>query len=223
MKDVTNAEMDANVLKEQRAREVREAEIQIQIAAEEKNIELAKKKAERKEAELLETVVKPSQAEKERARLAAEAQKVAAILKAEADAEARRLDAAAQAEAKKLDAVAQAERIKQEGLARQEITAKQGEAQAEAVRQMGLAEAETLEKKAEALAKMNDAGKLQMVIEKLPEIAAAVAEPEQDRQHHHHRRRLRGERRERRRSGCGTLYGGRPEGGQRGAEGYHRL
>ena len=130
MKDVTNAEMDANVLKEQRAREVREAEIQIQIAAEEKNIELAKKKAERKEAELLETVVKPSQAEKERARLAAEAQKVAAILKAEADAEARRLDAAAQAEAKKLDAVAQAERIKQEGLAQAEITAKQGEAQA---------------------------------------------------------------------------------------------
>ena len=90
MKDVTNAEMDANVLKEQRAREVREAEIQIQIAAEEKNIELAKKKAERKEAELLETVVKPSQAEKERARLAAEAQKVAAILKAEADAEAKK-------------------------------------------------------------------------------------------------------------------------------------
>ena len=61
--------------------------------------------------------------------------------------------------------------------AQAEITAKQGEAQAEAVRQMGLAEAEALEKKAEALAKMNDAGKLQMVIEKLPEIAAAVAEP----------------------------------------------
>ena len=52
------------MLKEQRAREVREAEIQIQIAAEEKNIELAKKKAERKEAELLETGVKPSQADR---------------------------------------------------------------------------------------------------------------------------------------------------------------
>lgn len=188
MKDVTNAEMDANVLREQRAKEVREAEIQIEIAAEQKNIELARKKAERKEAELLETVVKPSEAEKERARLAAEAQKVSAILKAEAEAEARRLDAAAeadakkldaaaQAEAKKLDAAAQAERIKQEGLAQAEITAKQGEAQAEAVRQMGLAEAEALEKKAEALAKMDDAGKLQMVIERLPEIARAVAEP----------------------------------------------
>lgn len=166
LKDVTNAEMDASVLKEQRSREVREAEIQIQIAAEQKNIELAKKKAERKEAELLETVVKPSEAEKERARLAAEAQKTAAIMKAEADAEAMRLDAAAQAE-----------RIKQEGLAQAEITRQQGLAQAEAVKQMGLAEAEALEKKAEALAKMNDAGKLQMVIEKLPDIAKAVAEP----------------------------------------------
>ena len=57
-KDITNTEMDANVLKEQRAREVKEASIQIEIAAEQKNIELAKRKAERKEAELLETVIK---------------------------------------------------------------------------------------------------------------------------------------------------------------------
>ena len=54
LKDITNTEMDANVLKEQRAKEVREAEIQILIAAEQKNIDLAKRKAERKEAELLE-------------------------------------------------------------------------------------------------------------------------------------------------------------------------
>ena len=84
LKDITNTEMDANVLKEQRAKEVREAEIQIQIAAEQKNIELAKRKAERKEAELLETMVKPSEAEKQKAQLAAEAQKIAAILRAEA-------------------------------------------------------------------------------------------------------------------------------------------
>ena len=37
-KDITNTEMDASVLKEQRAREVREAAIQIEIAAEQKNI-----------------------------------------------------------------------------------------------------------------------------------------------------------------------------------------
>ena len=176
-KDVTNAEMDANILREQRNREVREAEIQIEIAAEQKNIELAKKKAERKEAELLETVIKPSEAQKMQSELVAEAQKIAAIKKAEAEAEAKKLDAAAEAEAKKLDAQAQAERIKQEGLAQAAVTEKQGIAQAEAVKLMGLAEAEALEKKAEALAKMNDAGKLQMVIEKLPDIARAVAEP----------------------------------------------
>ena len=165
-KDITNTEMDANVLKEQRAREVKEASIQIEIAAEQKNIELAKRKAERKEAELLETVIKPSEAEKLRAELQAEAQKVAMIKKAEAEAEAQ-----------KLDAQAQTERIKQEGIAQAEITEKQGIAQAEAIRRQGLAEAEALEKKAEALAKMDDAGKLQMVIEKLPEIARAIAEP----------------------------------------------
>lgn len=165
-KDVTNAEMDASVLREQRAREVREAEIQIEIAAEQKNIELAKKKAERKEAELLETVIKPSEAQKMQSELVAEAAKIAAIKRAEAEAEAM-----------KLDASAQAERIKQEGLAQAAVTEKQGVAQAEAVKMMGLAEAEALERKAEALSKMNEAGKLQMVIEKLPDIARAVAEP----------------------------------------------
>uniref|UniRef100_UPI003AB69484 flotillin family protein n=1 Tax=Anaerotruncus massiliensis (ex Liu et al. 2021) TaxID=2321404 RepID=UPI003AB69484 len=85
LKDITNTEMDANVLKEQRAKEVREAEIQILIAAEQKNIDLAKRKAERKEAELLETMVKPSEAEKQKAQLAADAQKIAAILRAEAE------------------------------------------------------------------------------------------------------------------------------------------
>lgn len=177
LKEVTNSEMDASVLREQRSREVREAEIQIEIAAEQKNIELAKKKAERKEAELLETIIKPAEAQKMQSALAAEAQKIAAIHRAEADAEAMKLDAAAQAEAKKLDAGAQAERIRVEGMAQAAVTEKQGMAQAEAVKLMGLAEAEALERKAEALAKMNEAGKLQMVIERLPEIARAVAEP----------------------------------------------
>ena len=165
-KDITNAEMDASVLKEQRAREVREAEIQIQITAEQKNIELAQKKVQRKEAELQETVIKPSEAAKRRQELEAEAEKSASILRAQAEAEA-----------KKLDAAAQAERIKQEGIAQAEIIQRQGLAEAEAIRQKGLAEAEALEKRAEALAKMNDSGKLQMVIDKLPEIARAIAEP----------------------------------------------
>lgn len=165
-KQVTDTEMDAEVLKQQRAKEVAEAQVQIQIVAEQKNIELAKKKAERKEAELQEMVVKPAEADLEKQRLDAEARKFEEIKKAEADAER-----------KKLDAQAEAEKLRLEGEAKASIIEAQGKAEADAIKAKGIAEAEALERKAEALAKMNEAGKLQMVIEKLPEIVGAVAEP----------------------------------------------
>ena len=154
-KDVKSTQMDAIVLEKQRTKEIAEAEVQVQIVAEQKNIELAKKRAERKEAELLETVVKPAEAEKKRREMEAEANKFEQLKKAEAEAEKLALEG--QAKAKVIDA--------------------QGKAEATAIREKGLAEAEALEKKAEALAKMDEAGKLQMVIEKLPEIAKAVSEP----------------------------------------------
>lgn len=50
-------------------------------------------------------------------------------------------------------------------------------AEAEAVRAKALAEAEGLDKKAEAMQKMQEAAILQMYFEKLPDIAKAVAEP----------------------------------------------
>lgn len=165
-KDVRNTEMDAAVLAEQRRKEVTEAEVQVQIVAEQKNIELAQKKAARAEAELLATVVKPAQAEKQRLELEAEARRFQQVQKAQADAEA-----------KKLDAAAEAEKLRLEGDAQAAIIEAKGKAEADAIRARGIAEAEALEKKAEALAKMDEAGKLQMVIEKLPEIARAVAEP----------------------------------------------
>ncbi len=165
-KEVTNAEMDAAVLREQRAKEVREAEIAIDIAAEQKNIELAQKRADRKERELLETVIKPAEANKQAQELAAEAAKIKAIKEAEAEAEA-----------KKLDAIAEAERIKQAGLAEAEVVRQTGLAEAEAIRQKGVAEAETMEKRAEAYAKYGQAAITEMVIDKLPEIARAIAEP----------------------------------------------
>ena len=158
--------MDASVLREQRAKEVTEAQIQVQIAAEQKNIELAQKRAERKAAELQETVVKPAEAAQRETELRAEAAKIQAIKEAQAEAEA-----------KKLDAEAEAAMISQRGQAEAEAIAARGQAEAEAIRAKGLAEAEALEKKAEALAKMNEAGKLQMVMDILPAFAQAVAEP----------------------------------------------
>ena len=165
-KDVTSTEMDANVLREQRAKEVTEAQIQVQIAAEQKNIELAQKRAARKEAELQETVVKPAEAAQKETELRAEAAKIQAIKEAQAEAEA-----------KKLDAAAEAAMISQRGQAEAEAIRAKGQAEAEAIKAKGLAEAEALEKKAEALAKMNEAGKLQMVMDILPEFARAIADP----------------------------------------------
>ncbi len=154
-KEVKNTEMDAVLLEKQRNKEITEAEVQVEIVAEQRKIELAQKKAERKEAELLETVVKPAEAERKRRELEAEANKFEQVKKAEAGAEKLRL----------------------EGEAEAKVIESRGLSDADAIRAKGLAEAEALEKKAEALAKMDEAGKLQMVIEKLPEIAKAVAEP----------------------------------------------
>lgn len=166
LKQVTDTQADAEVLREQRAREIREAQIQIEIAAEQKNIELAQKRADRKEAELQETVVKPAEAARKQTEIHAEAEKVRSIKEAEAEAEA-----------KKLSAVAEAALIAERGRAEAEAIRAKGEAEAEAIKAKGLAEAEALEKKAEALAKMNEAGKLQMVMDILPDFARAIAEP----------------------------------------------
>lgn len=169
-KDVKNTELDALVLEKKRQQEVAEAQVQIEIQSEQKNIELAQKKAERKQAELQEVVIRPAEAEKEKRRLEAEANKFEQLQRAEAEAEKMRMEGEAQAKV-------QAELIRQEGEAKAKIIEVTGIAEAEAIKRKGLAEAEALEKKAEALAKMNEAGKLQMVIDKYPQIIAAAAEP----------------------------------------------
>ena len=52
-----------------------------------------------------------------------------------------------------------------------------GKAEAEAIREKGIAEAEALEKKADAMAKYGRAAILEMVVNKLPEMANAIAKP----------------------------------------------
>ena len=198
-KSITDTEMNAEVLRQQRLKDVETEKIQISIAAEQKNIELAIKKAERKEKELLETMVKPAEAEKATRALNAEAEKYKEIAEAQAQAEARKLQAAAEAEARKLQAEAEAEAIrlqakaqaeqtelqglaeaqkaKAKGLAEAEVIKQKGLAEAEAIKMQGLAEAEAMEKKAEAYAKYTDAGKMEMLVNILPEVAKHVAEP----------------------------------------------
>ncbi|MCL2199106.1 MAG: flotillin family protein, partial [Defluviitaleaceae bacterium] len=51
------------------------------------------------------------------------------------------------------------------------------QAEAEAIQAKGLAEAEAMMKKAEAFKQYNDAAVIQMLIERLPEIAKNIADP----------------------------------------------
>lgn len=176
-RSVIEAQKDNELLVQQRQKEVTEAEIQVQIVQAQKNTELKEQMAVEKEKELLSSVVKPAEADRKRQEQEAEAKKFNEIKAAEADAEKKRIDAQAEADAITAKAQAEADAIKKKALAEAEAIAKKGTAEAEATKAKLLAEAEGLDKKAEALAKMNTAGITQMIIDKLPEIAAEVAKP----------------------------------------------
>lgn len=75
------------------------------------------------------------------------------------------------------EAYAKSEAIKLEGQAKSEAMRLEGMVKVDIIRETGKAEAEAMSKKAEAFKQYNDAAMAQMIIEKLPDIAKAVAEP----------------------------------------------
>ena len=139
------------------------------IAKEEKAIDVARQKALVKEQELEATVRKEADAELYRRQQAAVAEKYERETKAAADLEVVRKEADA------LKAKAQAEKEAAEFEAAG-IKAR-GEAEAAAIEAQGLAKAAGLNAEAEAMQKMQGAAVISMVMEKLPEIAQAVAAP----------------------------------------------
>mgnify|MGYP001154433475 CR=1 FL=1 len=134
---------------------VKEQEVQIQVVEKRKQIEVQEQEVVRREKELLATVVKPAEAEQQRIRTLAEATKFQTLTQAEGQAEA----------------------IRSVGRAEADATQAKGLAQAEVIRAQGLAEAEAMQKKAQAWAQYNQAAIIQQLIEALPRVAAAVAEP----------------------------------------------
>jgi len=161
-KDVIQAQMDAELLKQQRQKEIAEAQIQVQIASEQKNIELAQKQAERTKESLRVTIVEPANAEKAKQMADADAEKYRKI----AEAESRKVEAQAEAEAIAIKAQAEADAISKTGIA-----------EAEATKAKGIAEAEAMEKKAEAYEKYGQAAMMEMLVKVLPQMAEQVAKP----------------------------------------------
>ncbi len=146
--------------------QVREQEVQVDVVSKRKQIELQEQEAMRMERELEATVRKPAEAEQFRIQTIANAQRFQIETQAAGDAEAIRARG-----------LAEAEIVKQRGMAEAEVVRTRGLAEAEVVLKQGLAEAEAMEKKALAWQMYNQAAIIQQLIEAMPRIAAAIAEP----------------------------------------------
>jgi flotillin len=134
---------------------VKAEEVQVQVIEKEKQIDVQAKEIERRQRELTATVEKPASAEKYRIETLAEAEQFRL-----------RTTAGGQAEAVRTVGVAEADANKAKGLA-----------QADIIKAQGFSEAEAMAKKADAWRAYNEAAIAQTFIEKLPQIAAAIAEP----------------------------------------------
>jgi len=145
---------------------VKAQEVQVDIVEREKKIEVQEKEILRKQRELTATIEKPAEAEKFR---------VLTI----ADAERYKLqtEATGVADATKLKGFAEADVIQKTGESEAEANRARGIAQADVIKAQGFAEAQAMEKKAAAWRQYNEAAIVQMFVDKLPEIARAIAEP----------------------------------------------
>jgi len=135
--------------------DVQKEALQVEIVKKQKSIELQEQEILRREKELEATVRKPAEAERYRIEVQAEADRIKRLK--EADGQSYTL---------KAEGIAKAEAIKAAGLA-----------EAEVIKAKGEAEAVAMAKKAEAYKQFNDAAMVHMIIEKLPEIASAIAQP----------------------------------------------
>jgi flotillin len=180
--DTRRAEADAAYkIQEQAQRRIIEvASTDADIARQEREIELKQKEAAVKEQELDAAVKK--QADADRYKIQQEAD--AALYRRQKEAEAKKFEEAQAAEAQKIKAEAvryqkeqDALAVKAAGEAEAAAIRAKGEAEAEALRAKGIAEAEAIDKKAEAMKKYGKAAVLELVVNKLPEMAEAVAKP----------------------------------------------
>ena len=143
---------------------VTEQETRIDQVRKQQEVLVQEQEAARKEKELQATVVKPAEAERQAAILRAEGEKQATIIRAEATQKELEFEGAG--EAAKIERIGKAEAAKVLAV---------GEAEAEVIKKKLLSEAEGLQKKAEAWKNFNEAAVINLVVDKMPELAQAFA------------------------------------------------
>jgi len=165
-KEKAKADLAYDLQRYETAVAVKTQEIQVEIVEREKRIEVQDKEIQRRQRELTATIEKPAEAEKFKVLTLADAEKYK--LQTEADGAAS---------ATKLKGFAEADVIQRTGEAQAEANRARGFAEADVIKAQGLATAEAMEKKAEAWRNYNEAAIVQMFIDKIPDIARAIAEP----------------------------------------------
>jgi len=145
---------------------VKEEEIKVALVEKEQLISVQVKEVMRRQSELEATVQKPADAKRY-------------AVQAEADAEKYRITAEAEgrAQAEQSQGIAQAAVIRAKGEAMADSARQQGLANAEVIRAQGLSEASAMAEKATSWERYNSAAVIQMVVEMLPKMAQAIAEP----------------------------------------------
>jgi len=129
--------------------------VQIEVIEKQKQIEVQQQEALRKERELEATVRRPAEAEQYRIETLANAEKYR----------------------NETEAGGQATAIRAVGEAEADATRARGIAEAEVIRAQGIAQAHAMQEKAEAWQQYNQAAIIQQLIDSLPQVAAAIAEP----------------------------------------------
>lgn len=145
---------------------VKAEEVQVEIIAKQKQIELQQQEILRKQRELEATVQKPADAERYKVETLANARKFQLETEAAGGAAAAKAQGFANAEVNQATGLAEAEANKAKGLAQAAIIEAQGKATAEATRL-----------KAEAFQKYNEAAVIELLVKVMPEIAARISEP----------------------------------------------
>lgn len=145
---------------------VKAEEVQVEIVAKQKQIELQQQEILRRQRELEATVQKPADAERYKVEALANAKKFQLETEAAGAATAAKAQGLAAAEVNKATGLAQADADKAKGLAQAAIIEAQGRANAEATRL-----------KAEAFQKYNEAAVIELLVKVMPEIAGRISEP----------------------------------------------
>jgi len=145
---------------------VKEEEVEIAVVEKRKQIEVQEQEVMRMERELEATIRKPAEAEQFRIQTLASAKKFQLEVEAEGQMSATRNMGVGEADANKARGLAQADIIKAQGLN-----------QAEVIQAQGLAEATATSKKAAAWEQYTQAAILQQILDKLPALATAIAQP----------------------------------------------